>query len=46
MLFMTRDFYIYSGRERSPTNPEYDNFLFWKSPVVMDTEALEKEVII
>ncbi|XP_063687002.1 serine/threonine-protein phosphatase 4 regulatory subunit 1-like isoform X4 [Bolinopsis microptera] len=32
------------GRERSPTNPEYDNFLFWKSPVDMDTEALEKEL--
>ncbi|KAL5251032.1 hypothetical protein ACHWQZ_G016675 [Mnemiopsis leidyi] len=33
-----------NGRERSPTNPEYDNFLFWKSPVDMNTEALEKEL--
>lgn len=32
------------SRERSPTNPEFDNFLFWKNPVETDTDELEKEL--
>eukprot|EP00116_Pleurobrachia_bachei_P001346 sb/3461608/ len=33
-------------RERSPTNPEYDDFLFWKSPVDnFSTDELEQELL-